>query len=55
MIDIKRELAHNPITGIPYAEQVCSAGEKILSVTRGIIDPYNGSEDQQKQRVLGSS
>lgn len=50
VIDIQRELAHNPTARIPHAEQACPAGEKILSVARGIMDPYSGSEDQQKQQ-----
>ncbi|KUI73345.1 Streptothricin hydrolase [Cytospora mali] len=40
VVDIQRGLAQDPKTRIPHAERVCSAGDKILSVARGIIDSY---------------
>ncbi|KUI56054.1 Streptothricin hydrolase [Cytospora mali] len=52
VIDIQRELAQDPKTRIPHAERVCSAGEKILSVARGIIDTYRSSEQQSPSTIV---
>lgn len=52
VIDIQRELAHDPKTRIPHAERVCSASERILSAARGIIDAYRCREQQSPSIIV---
>lgn len=46
VVDIQHELALDPKTRIPHAERICSAGEKILTSARGIIDSYRVAGQQ---------
>ena len=52
VIDIQRELAHDPETRVPHADRICSAGEKILSAARGIIDQYRETQKQSPSVII---
>ncbi|KAI7782701.1 hypothetical protein LA080_013037 [Diaporthe eres] len=52
VIDIQRELAHDPKTQIPHADRIRSAGEKILSAARDIIDQYRTAQTQSPSVIV---
>lgn len=52
VIDIQRELAYDPKTQIPHADRIRSAGEKILSAARGIIDQYRTAQKQSPSVIV---
>lgn len=52
VIDIQRELAHDPKTQIPHADRIRSAGEKILSAARDIIDQYRTAQKQSPSVIV---
>ncbi|KAI3390242.1 hypothetical protein diail_11127, partial [Diaporthe ilicicola] len=52
VIDIQRELAHDPKTRIPHADRICSAGGKILESARDIIDQYRTTQKQSPSIIV---
>ncbi|KAL1846585.1 hypothetical protein Daus18300_014203 [Diaporthe australafricana] len=52
VIDIQRELAHDPKTRIPHADRVCLAGGKILDGARNIIDQYRTTQKQSPSIIV---
>lgn len=52
VIDIQRELAHDPKTRIPHADRIRSAGEEILSAARDIIDQYRTAQKQSPSVII---
>lgn len=52
VIDIQRELAQDPKTQIPHADRIRSAGEKILSAARGIVDEYRTTQRQSPSIIV---
>lgn len=52
VIDIQRELAQDPKTRIPHADRICSAGEKILSAARDIVDQYQTARKQSPSVIV---
>lgn len=52
VIDIQRELAHDPKTRIPHADRICSAGEKILAAARNIVDQYRTAQKQSPSIIV---
>lgn len=52
VIDIQRELADDAKTQIPHADRICSAGEKILSAARGIVDQYRTAQKKSPSVIV---
>lgn len=52
VIDIQRELADDPKTQIPHAGRIRSAGEKILTAARDIVDQYRTALKQSPSVIL---
>ncbi|KAG8166965.1 hypothetical protein KVR01_002654 [Diaporthe batatas] len=52
VIDIQRELADDPKTQIPHAERIRSAGGKILSAARSIVDQYRTAQKQSPSVIV---
>lgn len=52
VIDIQRELAHDPKTRIPHADRICLAGGRILEVARNTIDQYRTTQKQSPSIIV---
>lgn len=52
VIDIQKELAQDPQTEIPHAARIRSAGDKILSTAREIVDSYRTSRKQSPSIIV---
>ncbi|POS81195.1 hypothetical protein DHEL01_v200406 [Diaporthe helianthi] len=52
VIDIQRELADDPKAQIPHADRIRSAGEKILSAARDIVDQYRTAQKQSPSVIV---